>query len=73
MYHRSLIIKECGKNAKQIEFVFVDTPLAACLERNRSRARHVPDDVIRRYIARLIPPTEAEGGKVVYVGGDTHA
>lgn len=65
---RSRVVEACGKNAEAVEFVFIDTPLDVCLKRNKMRSRHVPDNVIRRYIARLIPPTEAEGGSVVRIG-----
>jgi len=44
-----------------VEAVFFDVPLAVCLERNRSRPRVVPDDVVERMAAKLRPPTVEEG------------
>jgi predicted kinase len=43
------------------EAVFFDLPLEVCRQRNLSRARVVPDDVLLRMAERLTPPTQAEG------------
>jgi predicted kinase len=43
------------------EAVFFETPLAACKSRNVARSRVVPEDVMDRFAARLIRPSEAEG------------
>ena len=43
------------------EAVFFDTPLEVCLERNAVRPRVVPEDVMRRFAARLTRPELAEG------------
>lgn len=43
------------------EAVFFDTPLEVCKARNAGRSRVVPDDVMDRFAARLVQPTEAEG------------
>jgi len=43
------------------EAVFFDVPLEACLERNRRRARVVPEEAVRRMAQRLVPPSEDEG------------
>ena len=43
------------------EAVFFNTPLAVCSERNRARARVVPDEVMLRFAAKLIPPRTEEG------------
>lgn len=54
---------EC--RAYSFEHVSVDT----CLERNRNRARQVPDDVIRHYADMLVTPTKDEGFDAVeFVG-----
>ena len=45
----------------QVEAVFLDVPLAVCLERNRGRDRVVPDEVVERLAAKLRPPTVEEG------------
>jgi predicted kinase len=43
------------------EALFFDTPLEVCLERNRSRARQVPEEVLRMMAAKLEPPAMEEG------------
>jgi predicted kinase len=43
------------------EAVFFDTPLETCLARNAARARVVPEDVMRRFAARLTRPGRGEG------------
>jgi predicted kinase len=45
----------------EIEAVFFDTPLEVCLERNRQRARRVPEDVLVTMAAKLQPPNYDEG------------
>jgi predicted kinase len=45
----------------EAEAVFFDTPLALCKSRNAARSRVVPEDVMDRFAARLVPPSEAEG------------
>jgi predicted kinase len=49
----------------QVEAMFFDTPLEVCKERNRGRARVVPDEAIDIMAARLRPPSVAEGFDVV--------
>ncbi len=44
-----------------IEALFFDVPVDVCKQRNRRRPRVVPDDVIDRMAARLVPPTTEEG------------
>jgi predicted kinase len=44
-----------------VEALFFDVPLAECKRRNASRDRVVPDDVLERMAARLVPPSLAEG------------
>ena len=44
-----------------VEAMFFDVPLAVCLERNRRRARMVPEDVLERMALKLKPPTRKEG------------
>ena len=51
----------------EAEAVFFDTPVAVCKERNSTRARVVPDDVMERFAAKLVPPTTEEGFKKVTV------
>ena len=43
------------------EAVFFDTPVDVCKARNAARSRVVPDDVMDRFAARLVPPSEDEG------------
>jgi predicted kinase len=47
--------------ACRVEAIFFDVPLEVCRERNRRRARVVPDDVLERMAAKLTPPTLEEG------------
>ena len=51
----------------RVEAVYFATPLEECLRRNRRRRRVVPNDVIARMAARLVPPTKAEGFRRVTV------
>lgn len=44
-----------------VEALFFDVPIQVCLERNRRRHRVVPDDVVWRMAAKLVPPTLDEG------------
>jgi predicted kinase len=43
------------------EAVFFDTPLEECKRRNRGRTRQVPEDVLERMAAKVVPPTRQEG------------
>jgi predicted kinase len=45
----------------RVEALFFDVPVEVCRQRNRARARVVPDEVLDRMAARLVPPTRAEG------------
>lgn len=45
----------------RVEAVFFDVPTEVCLERNRRRNRVVPEDVMERMAAKLVPPTVEEG------------
>jgi predicted kinase len=44
-----------------LEAVFFDVPPEVCIERNRLRARIVPEDAIRLMEQKLIPPNPEEG------------
>ena len=44
-----------------LEAVFFDVPLEVCIERNRSRGRVVPEEVIRGMAERMIMPMVSEG------------
>jgi len=45
----------------EVEAVFFDVPLDLCRERNAQRHRVVPDEVLAKMAARLVPPSTAEG------------
>ena len=45
----------------EAEAVFFNTPLAVCKARNAARSRVVPEEVMDRFAARLVPPSRAEG------------
>jgi predicted kinase len=44
-----------------VEAIFFDVPLEVCRERNRGRRRVVPEDVLERMAAKLVPPAVEEG------------
>jgi predicted kinase len=44
-----------------VEAVFFAVPLEVCRERNRRRSRVVPDDVMAKMAAKLVPPSVTEG------------
>jgi len=44
-----------------VDAIYFDVPLEECLERNRHRPRHVPEEAVRRMAGRLQPPTHQEG------------
>lgn len=50
-----------------VEAIYFDVPLGVCKERNRGRARVVPDDVLDRMAAKLVPPDTNEGFSTVTV------
>ena len=45
----------------EAEALFFDVPLELCLDRNRSRARVVPEEAVRAMAAKLVPPGVDEG------------
>ncbi|MEZ5401413.1 MAG: AAA family ATPase [Bryobacteraceae bacterium] len=45
----------------QVEAVWFDVPVEVCKERNRGRARVVPEAVIDAMAARMVRPARAEG------------
>ena len=51
----------------EIEAIFFDVPLDICMERNRGRARVVPEEAMRAMAAKLVPPTVEEGFSRVMV------
>ncbi|KKN99063.1 hypothetical protein LCGC14_0143100 [marine sediment metagenome] len=44
-----------------ISCVWMDTPFAVCVERNKARQRKVPDEIINRMFAEFRPPCFDEG------------
>lgn len=54
-------IKMARQFGYEVHAVFFDVPLGICEERNRRRARVVPDDVMQRMAQKLRPPTFEEG------------
>lgn len=48
-----------------LDALFFDVPLEVCLERNRARARVVPDEAMKMMAAKLIAPTVEEGFRAV--------
>jgi predicted kinase len=45
----------------EVEAMFFDVSLETCLERNRQRARIVPEEALRKMAEKLRPPTLEEG------------
>ena len=45
----------------QLEAVYFEVPLEVCRERNARRRRVVPEDVMKKMAAKLVPPTASEG------------
>ena len=54
-------IKIAQKFGCQVDALFFNVPLDECLERNRARARVVPEDAMRAMAAKLVPPSLDEG------------
>jgi predicted kinase len=44
-----------------VEALFFDVPLEVCMERNRGRARVVPEEAMHVMAAKLVPPSVDEG------------
>ena len=67
-HERSGWIKMARDFGYDVHAVFFDVPLEVCLERNRRRARLVPDDVMQRMAQKLRPPSFEEGfAKIIVV------
>ncbi len=48
---------QIGRNfGARVVAVWFKTPIEVCKERNKNRSRTVPDDVIDKQFARLVPP-----------------
>ncbi len=58
---RKPYLEIAAEHGVEIEAVFFNTPLSVCLERNRKRARQVPEDVLVKMAAKLQPPNLDEG------------
>ena len=68
--HRRPFVELARRHGARAEALWFDTPLDVCLERNRGRARRVPEEVLRDMHARLEPPTEEEGfGRIERIEG----
>jgi predicted kinase len=58
---RKPYVKIAQRCACDLEAVFFDVPLEVCMERNRARARVVPEEAMRVMAAKLVPPAVGEG------------
>ncbi len=58
---RQPYVEMACKYQAEIEVVYFDVPLEVCRERNRNRARQVPDDVLDKMAAKLEHPSLDEG------------
>jgi predicted kinase len=54
-------VKIAQKYGCEIEALFFNAPLDVCLERNRARARVVPEDAMRAMAAKRVLPSVREG------------
>ena len=59
--HRAPYLELAREHGCAVEAVWFDVPLEVCLERNRSRARQVPEEVMREMARTFEPPTLEEG------------
>lgn len=64
-YERRPYLKLAEIYGAQIEAVYFDVALEICKQRNNGRSRNVPDEVMDRMAARLVPPSTAEGFSTV--------
>jgi predicted kinase len=64
---RKLYVTLARQLGKSIGAIFLDTPVALCLERNRGRADSLPETVISRLVAEKQLPDVSEGFKDVLV------
>ncbi len=60
-WERRVWIRFAQLNNCEIEAIYFDVPVEECKRRNRKRTRVVPDDVIDRMAARMVPPDVEEG------------
>ena len=60
-WERRPYIQLARRHGCRLEAWFFDTPLEICIQRNATRDRPVPEEVIRTLAAKLEPPTHAEG------------
>ena len=61
-------IKMAREFGYEVHAVFFDVPAQVCMDRNRRRARIVPEEVMHRMAAKLRPPTFDEGfSKIIVV------
>ena len=66
-HERRAYIKLAQFYDAQVEAVYFDTPIEVCKQRNRSRARMVPDEAIDMLAGRLLPPSLEEGFEQVTI------
>lgn len=67
-HRREFVQTARGYGYAPVVAVWMDTPLATCLMRNRARSRQVPAEVIEKMYRQLTaaPPTRAEALDQVY-------
>lgn len=53
-----------------VDAVYFDTPLEVCKDRNRTRSRVVPEEVMDRMAARMVRPTAEEGFRQIVPAGE---
>jgi len=50
-----------------VDAIFFDVPPEVCWERNRRRGRVVPEEVMQKMAAKLVPPAREEGFRKITV------
>jgi predicted kinase len=66
---RSVYCRMAAQYNYRIEAIFFDIPLEICRQRNRNRARAVPEDAMEKMAAKLSPPALDEGFTRILVLG----
>ncbi len=66
---RKPYVKIARQYGCDLEAIFFDVPLRVCIERNRARARVVPEEAMRLMAKKLVPPAMDEGFERITVVG----
>ncbi len=68
-HERRPFFQIASEHGCRVDALFFDVPLEKCLERNRARARRVPEAALLRMARKLKPPKVAEGfRRIITIG-----